>query len=127
VLVDSICHLGNFRAASPKMLVLNPQAAKLLHDAGWTKATFRDLLVERLGRPVRDVKRTGGLSTTYKTHWTKVADPNDDDAIVPGVVGPDGLHILVSGGWASASSQSIWLNSVHGEMVTRKIEWSWAP
>ena len=38
---------------------------------------------------------------------------------------PDGLHLLVSGGWASASSQSIWLNSVHGEMVTRKIEWSW--
>jgi len=54
-----------------------------------------------------------------------VADPNDDDAMVPAVVGPSGLQILVSGGWGSASSQSIWLNSVHGEMVTRKIEWSW--
>ena len=125
VLVDSICHLGNFRAASPKILVLNPQAAKLLHDAGWTKAKFRDLLAERCGRPVRDVKRTGGLSATYETHWTRVADASDDDAIVPAVVGRDGLQILVSGGWASASSQSIWLNSVHGEMVTRKIDWSW--
>jgi hypothetical protein len=126
VIVDSICHLGNFRAASQKMLVLNPQAAKILNEAGWTKAKLRDLLVERCVRPVRDVKRTAGLSTTYKTHWTKVvADPNDDDAMVPAVVGPNGLQILVSGGWGSASSQSIWLNSVHGEMVTRKIPWSW--
>ena len=54
-----------------------------------------------------------------------VEDPDDDDAMVPAVVGPNGLRILVSGGWGSASSQSIWLNSVHGEMVTRKIEWSW--
>jgi hypothetical protein len=126
VIVDSICHLGNFRAASQKMLVLNPQAAKILSEMGWTKATFRDFLVERCARPVRDVKRTGGLSTTYKTHWTRVADPNDDDAMVPAVVGPNGLQILVSGGWGSASSQSIWLNSVHGELVTRKIDWSWS-
>ena len=125
VLVDSICHLGNFRAASQKMLVLNPQAAKILNETGWTKAKLRDLLVECCVRPVRDVKRTGGLSTTYKTHWTKVADATDDDALVPAVVGPNGLQILVSGGWGSASSQSIWLNSVHGEMVTRKIQWSW--
>ncbi len=121
VLVDSICHLGNFRAASQKLLVLNPQGAGILADAGWTKAKFRDMLVERLVRPVRDVKRTAGLSTTYKTHWTRVADATNDDALVPAVVGPRGLEILVTGGFGSASSQSIWINSVHGEMVTRKI------
>jgi hypothetical protein len=125
VIVDSICHLGNYRAASQKVLVLNPQAVKILNDAGWTKAKLTELLVERCVRPVRDVKRTGGLSETYKTHWTKVADPANDDAMVPAVVGPHGLQILVSGGWGSASSQSIWLNSVHGEMVTRRIDWSW--
>jgi hypothetical protein len=37
----------------------------------------------------------------------------------------DGLKILVSGGYGSASSQSIWIDSVHGEMITRKIDWSW--
>ncbi len=121
VLVDSICHLGNFRAASQKLLVLNPQGAGILSDAGWTKAKFRDMLVERLVRPVRDVKRTAGLSTTYKTHWARVADATNDDALVPAVVGPRGLEILVTGGFGSASSQSIWINSVHGEMVTRKI------
>jgi hypothetical protein len=125
VLVDSICHLGNFRAATPKVLVLNPQAAQILNDAGWTKARFRDHLLERAVRPVRDVKRTAGLSVTYKNHWTTVADPNDDDALVPSMPGPDGLQILVSGGWGSASSQSIWIDSVHGELITRKIDWSW--
>jgi hypothetical protein len=125
VIVDAICHLGNFRAATQKLLVLNPQAAAILHENGWTKAAFRDLLLERCVRPVRDVKRTGGLSTTYKTHWTKLVDPHDDDALVPSMLGPSGLQILVSGGWGSASSQSLWIDSVHGELVTRKIDWTW--
>jgi hypothetical protein len=126
VLVDSICHLGNFRAATQKMLVLNPQGAQILAAGGWSKQAFRDHLVERAVRPVRDVKRTGGLSGTYKNHWTKVADPDDDAALVPSVPDPDGLKILVSGGYGSASSQSIWIDSVHGELITRKVDWSWA-
>ena len=28
VILDSICHLGNFRAATQKMLVLNPQGGR---------------------------------------------------------------------------------------------------
>lgn len=68
--------------------------------------------------------RCDGLSLTYKTHWTKVANASDDDGLVP-VVGPHGLQILVSGGWGSVSTRSIWLNSVHGEMVTRKLDWAW--
>jgi hypothetical protein len=126
VIVDSICHLGNFRAATQKLLVLNPQGVQILHAAGWTKAAFRDLIAARSVRAVRDVKRTGGLSVTYKHHWTKMVDPADEDALVPSMPpGPDGLQILVSGGWGSASSQSIWIDSVHGELITRKIPWSW--
>ena len=125
VLVDSICHLGNFRAATQKMLVLNPQAAQILSGAGWTKQAFRDHVIERAVRPVRDIKRTGGLSVTYKNHWTRVADPDDDESLVPSVPDRDGLKILVSGGYGSASSQSIWIDSVHGELITRKVNWSW--
>jgi hypothetical protein len=125
VLIDSICHLGNFRAATQKMLVLNPQGAQLLSESGWTKQAFRDHLAERAVRPVRDIKRTGGLSVTYKNHWTKVADPEDDSSLVPAVPSPADLKILVSGGYGSASSQSIWIDSVHGELITRKVNWSW--
>lgn len=125
VIIDSICHLGNFRAATQKMLVLNPQAAQILHEAGWSKARFRDHILSLAHRPVRDIKRTGGLSVTYKNHWTKIVDPDDDDALVPSMIGPNDLQILVSGGWGSASSQSIWIDSVHGELITRKIDWDW--
>ena len=126
VLIDSICHLGNFRAATQKMLVLNPQGAQLLAAAGWSKEAFRDHLVERAVRPVRDIKRTGGLSVTYKNHWTRVADPEDDDALVLAVPDRDGPENPGSGGYGSASSQSIWIDSVHGELITRKVDWSWA-
>jgi hypothetical protein len=67
-----------------------------------------------------------GLSVTYKNHWTRIVDPTDDDALVPSMMGPEGLQILVSGGWGSASSQSIWIDSVHGELITRKIDWDWS-
>jgi hypothetical protein len=125
VITDSICHLGNFRAATQKLLVLNPQAVQILNDAGWSKARFRDYVMQRCVRPVRDIKRTGGLSVTYKNHWTKLVDVDDEDALVPSMVGENGLQILVSGGWGSASSQSAWLDSVHGELITRKIDWRW--
>jgi hypothetical protein len=125
VITDSIVHLANFRAATQKLLVLNPQAVQILNEAGWTKERFRQHVQERCVRPVRDIKRTGGLSVTYKNHWTKLVDPEDDDALVPSMVGDNGLQILVSGGWGSASSQSAWLDSVHGELITRKINWSW--
>lgn len=122
VMVDSICHLGNFRAASEKVLVLNPQAATVLTEAGWDKSRLVAYLTEHCVRPVRDVKRTGGLSTTYKNHWTTLVDPDDDNALVPAIVGEHGLRILVTGGWGSASSQSVWLNSAHGDMVSRRID-----
>jgi hypothetical protein len=125
VITDSICHLGNFRAATQKLLVLNPQAVQILNDAGWSKARFRDYVMQRCVRPVRDIKRTGGLSVTYKNHRTKLVDVDDDEALVPSMVGENGLQILVSGGWGSASSQSAWLDSVHGELITRKIDWRW--
>src|SRR5207247_4690179 len=112
VLVDSICHLGNFRAATQKMLVLNPQAAQILSAAGWTKQAFRDHVVERAVRPVRDIKRTGGLSVTYKHHWTLVADPDDDESLVPSEPDRRGLKIPAFGVYGSASPQRISLVSV---------------
>lgn len=56
--------LGQFQAAMQRLLVMNPQAAHVLHSAGHDKAKFRDELVERGKRPVRQLKRTGGQSTT---------------------------------------------------------------
>ncbi len=122
VIADSICHLGNFYAATQKLVVVNPQAARAFHQAGWTKEMFRDALLERCLRPVRDLKHVGGVSATLASHWTTLVDINDDEALVPAMLDPHHLQILVAGGWASPSSPCLIIYSMHGEMVTRNIE-----
>lgn len=125
VFADSICHLGEFQGATQKLLVINPQAAHVFHEAGWSKQRFVEALLERCVRPLRDIKRTGGYSVTAAYHWTKIVDNNNDDAPVPSMIGPHHLPVVVSGGWAPPASQCAIVRSVHGEMVTRKINWTW--
>lgn len=125
VTTDTICHLGHYQGAWQKLLVVNPQFAKIFNDAGWSKERLRDELLQRCRRPLRDIKRTGGLSVTHAYHWTKLVSGEDDDELVPSMVGPNHLQIMVSGGWAPPVSQCVVIHSMHGEMVTRKIDWSW--
>jgi len=86
-------------------VVVNPQAAHVFHSAGWDKAKFRDTLLKQCVRPVRDLKRTGGMSVTATWHWTKLVDVNDDDAMVPSMIDAHHLQVMVSGGWAPPVSQ----------------------
>lgn len=130
VITESMTDLGRFHAAEPRILVLNPRAAKVLDDAGWTKERLRDELIERCQRPLRDIKRTAGSAADVKKdnkyHWTKVApDPEDDDWMMPAMIGPQHLPILVTGGWAPPNGQSCILHRAHGSMVTKKINWDW--
>ncbi|MGH9842378.1 MAG: hypothetical protein ACREEM_26825, partial [Blastocatellia bacterium] len=122
VIADSIRHLGHFYAATQKLVVLNPQAARTFHQAGWTKQMFRDALIERSRRPARELKHIGGVSTTLANHWTTLVDADDGDALVPAMLGPRHLPVIVAGGWTSPSSPCLIIYSMHGEMVTRKIE-----
>lgn len=126
VIKDVLTNLGQFQAAMQRLLVMNPQAAHVFHTAGWDKTKFRDALVEQSKRPVRDLKRTAGQSTTATWHWTKLVDVNDNDAMVPCMIDAHHLQIMVAGGWAPPVSQCAFITSMHGEMVTRKIDWSWA-
>lgn len=125
VIKDVLTNLGQFQAAMQRLLVMNPQAAHVLHSAGWDKTRFRDHLVQAGRRPVRDLKRTGGQSTTATWHWTKLVDVHDDDAMVPAMIDAHHLQVMVSGGWAPPVSQCAFITSMHGEMVTRKIDWQW--
>jgi hypothetical protein len=125
VIADALCHLGRFQNASQKLFVMNPQAANVFADAGWYKEKFRNEVLTLSKRPVKDIKRTGGVSITAKYYWKKIVDPDDDDALVPAMMGPHHLPILVSGGWAPPVSQCCVITSMHGEMVTKKIAWSW--
>ncbi len=125
VFEDAICNLGDFQAASQKLVVINPQAADVFQSGGWDRVRFRDALIKQCVRPVSEIKRTGGRSITQTWHWTKLVDVNDDDAIVPAMIDAHHLQIVVSGGWAPPVSQCCVIPSMHGEMVTKKINWSW--
>ena len=122
---EVLTSLGHFQAAMQRLLVLNPQAAHVFSSAGWDKARFRDTLVRQSVRPVRDLKRTGGQSATATWHWTKLVDVNDDDAMVPCMIDAHHLQIMVAGGWAPPISQCCAITTMHGEMVTKKIDWVW--
>ena len=73
-----------------------------------------------------DLGTTNSVVAIARDGKPEVLRDESGQALVPSMVGPEGLQILVSGGWGSASSQSIWIDSVHGELITKKIDWSWA-
>lgn len=130
VITESMTDLGRFNAAEPHVLVLNPRAAAVFAEAGWSKQRLRDELLERCKRPLRDIKKTAGANADvkkdHKYHWTKVApEPYDDDFLMPAMIGPAHLPILVTGGWAPPNGQSCILHRAHGSMVTKKINWNW--
>ena len=122
---DVLTSLGQFQAAMQRLLVINPQAASVFAAAGYDKTKFRDVLLEMCKRPVRDLKRTGGQSATATWHWTKIADPENEDQMVPCMIDEHHLQIMVAGGWAPPISQCVMVNSMHGEMTTKKIDWTW--
>lgn len=126
IIADAMKNIWHAQSSLQRLLVINHQAASVLSQAGWTKEAVRDELLKRCNRSVKELKRTvGGLSTTISYHWTTRVSTDDDDALVPCMVGPRHLPILVSGGWASPGSPCIIVTSMHGEMVTRKIDWTW--
>ena len=116
--------LGHMHTASQKLFAVNPLAAQLFAEAGWSKTQLRDAMIEQARRSVRDLKQTGGSGAT-SYWWAGLVDLDDDDALVPAVPTPEHLRILVSGGWPSPSSNCLSITSAHGAMVTRKIDWQW--
>lgn len=125
-IAQCICDLGQIQQAQQRMVVMNPQIAGLLAEAGWSKDQVREALLERAKRRLGDIKRTAGTSVTTKYHWSKLVPLDaDDDFMVPVMVGLNQMQILVSGGWPAPASQCCILHRSHGEMVTRKIDWNW--
>ncbi len=107
VLADSIATLGSPQISGGDMvLVLAPMAARNLAQAGLRKADVKCELMRLATRPVRDIKHRRSISETHPMHWSKFADPNDDEARVPFIRGVEGLIILVAGGWGAGSAFS---------------------
>ncbi len=105
VLGRSIAVLGgsNFNGGD-MVLVLGPMAARNLADAGFGKADVKRELMRHATVSVRDAKRRHSIPPTHPMHWSKVTDPDDDNAPVPFIREAENLVLLVTGAWGSAGA-----------------------
>lgn len=86
-----------------------------------------DNLAQRLSavyeadRQVYDGAQAGADFATRKVYSGQLT--------LPSATGPrpvrEELHILVTGGWSAAPGYCLRLDSMHGQLATRKIEWNW--
>jgi hypothetical protein len=111
VLADSIT-LGD----TQKLLVINPYLASALADAGWSKRDLRNAILESAN--------PWSPGTTTEAHYER--REYTGELRIPSATGPrlvkEELHILVTGGWSQAPSYCLLINSMHGQLVTRRID-----
>ena len=106
-LADSLCRTGALvRARASGYVVLNPEHARLLDKAGWSKQDLRQAMVEHGTRTYRQLAATGKEAVAGGTGWRLPADhpdaipqtpPEDLDSPVQLILSPDAVHIVVAG------------------------------
>ncbi len=107
VLGDSIAALGSPNYVGGCMvLALGQLTARNLAQAGYSKAQVKTELQSRATRTVRDLKRRRSISESNPMHWSRIADPADDDARAPFIRSPDDVVLFVTGGLGSGGAQN---------------------
>jgi hypothetical protein len=106
-LADSFCRTGALvRPRASGYVVLNPEHARLLDKAGWTKQDLRQAIVERGFRSYRQLAAAGKEAVANGTGWRLPADhpdaipqepPADLDSPVQLITSIEGIQIVVSG------------------------------
>jgi hypothetical protein len=99
---SSMATLGSnaaYVANAETLLLLNPEHARLLAAAGWSKRDVRDFLFDAARNPREDL-RGRGLAPIWPA-WFDAAER------VPVVPDPDGLLVAVTGGAGPASQLAV--------------------
>ncbi|MGH7276230.1 MAG: hypothetical protein ACREIY_04300, partial [Candidatus Rokuibacteriota bacterium] len=106
------------------LLVLSPEHATLLGDAGWKKADVRRWLWERLRWPVKELVpgRNGGGGLPEHV-LAKFKDPERETTLMSKFRSPDNIKLLVAGGTAGRFSAIVpgWTFSKASALVFRPI------
>ena len=107
------------------LLVLSPEHAKILGDAGWKKADVRRWLHERLQWPVRELipGRDGGEGLPAHV-LGKYRDPDRETTRIPKFRAPEHIKVVVAGGTAGRFSAIVpgWTFSKGSNLVFRRID-----
>jgi hypothetical protein len=130
--------VGQLRGGACTVIALNPDAAKMLADAGWSKERFRDTVWENTYHLVKDMRERSELQAagvpvethTAANHWARRVDLNDEGARVYHITDPSHLQVMVSGGWGGGHVSYLFTGGNHskrdgGGLVTKKINWEW--
>ena len=124
VLADSMCTLGNVQmyVMGDTFVVLGPEHARMLAEAGWKKRDVRQFLFEHARKPVRLLRRGGPPQGDVRRDlfWPRFVDPNDDDQMVPVVRRVENINIIVAGG--AGGPHSAYLPGWGSARITKRIE-----
>ena len=91
---------NNIHVMGDVLLVLGPEHARLVADAGWSKDDIRTFLFDRARQPIEVLKLGGihGANVHRNSLWPSWIDRDDDGFLVPLVRRPEDIHIIVAGG-----------------------------
>ena len=124
VLADSMCTLGNAQmyVMGDTFVVLGPEHARILSEAGWRKRDIKQFLFEHARKPVGLLRRGGSPQGDARRDllWPKFVDSSDDTQMVPVVRQPEDIYIVVAGG--PGGQHSVYLPGWGSRMAIRGIE-----
>ena len=124
VLADSMCTLGNVQmyVMGDTFVVLGPEHARMLAEAGWRKRDVKLFLFEHARKPVRLLRKGGPPQGDERRDlfWPRFVDPADDDQMVPVVRRPENINIIVAGG--AGGPHSAYLPGWGSARITKRIE-----
>ncbi len=106
------------------LLVLSPEHAKTIGDAGWQKGDVRRWLWERLKRPVSDlVPGSNGGEGLPEHVLAKFENPATDGTLIPKFRAPDNIKLVVAGGTAGRFSAIVpgWTFAKSSSLVFKPI------
>lgn len=97
---DRLCGLGNptLYYGGETFLVLGPEHAALIAQAGWAKADIKQYLFEQARLPVARLTRVDHQHMVPAHYWPEGINWDDPAAGVPLLRTPDDLVVLVAGG-----------------------------
>jgi hypothetical protein len=103
---DSICRTGALvRPTASAIVVLNPEHARLLDKAGWSKADLSQAISEHGTKTYAQLAAAGKEAISSRTRWRLPSEhpdaveeePPPPDTPVRLISSPDAIHVVVAG------------------------------
>jgi hypothetical protein len=121
-IADSMATLGSnhLYLGGESFVVLGPEHADVLAQAGWTKRDVRAFLYDQARKPLPQAK-IGGMygPETQRNLWPRWIDHENEAERIPIARRAEDIAILVAGG---AGRHSVYLPGWGSRSVTRRIE-----